>query len=120
MTRLLLDEHLSGKVVGKALQEGGHDARAISGDKELEGLLDEDVLELAIGEERVLVTANVAHFLPLLTVLGESGRSHAGCILIPNSFRNEDFGPLISAISRELEDLSQEEWVDRVRWARRR
>jgi hypothetical protein len=77
------------------------------------------VLELAISENRVLITANVADFLLLLTTLIESGRSHPSCILLPNSFRNEDFGALISAIDHELQEVQPDEWIDRVRWARR-
>jgi len=120
LIRLLLDAHLSGRAIGRALRDRGHDVRAIDAEKNLEGLKDEDVLELAIFEGRVLITANVADFLPLLTALGGSGRSHPGCILIPNSFRNEDFGPLISAIDRELQEVPPDEWTDRVGWARRR
>ena len=78
------------------------------------------MLDLAISEDRVLITANVADFLPLLTTLGESGRSHTGCILVPNSFGNEEFGPLISAIDRELQTVPSDAWSDRVGWARRR
>lgn len=118
MTRLLLDEHLSGKAIGKALQESGHDVRAISGDKELEGLNDEGVLERAIREERVLLTANIVDFIPLITGLNKAGKSHPGCILIPNSFSNEDFGALISAIEQELKDTPEDDWTDRVKWAR--
>jgi hypothetical protein len=77
------------------------------------------VLELAISENRVLITANVADFLLLLTTLIESGRAHPGCILIPNSFRNEDFGALISAKDHELQEVQPNEWIDRVRWTRR-
>ena len=120
MTRLLLDAHLSGRAIGRALQDRGHDVRALDTEKNLEGLKDEDVLQLAISEDRVLVTANVADFLPLLGDLASSGRSHPGCILIPNSFRNEDFGPLISAIDREMQEVPPDEWADRVGWARRR
>jgi hypothetical protein len=119
LTRLLLDSHLSGKAIGQALRHRGHDIRALDAEKDLEGLRDEDVLELAISENRVLITANVADFLPLLTPLIESGRSHPGCILIPKSFRNEDFGPLISAIDRELQEVPPDEWTDRIAWAQR-
>jgi hypothetical protein len=119
LTRLLLDAHLSGKVIGRALRARGHDIRSLDTEKNLEGLRDRDVLGLAISEDRVLITANVADFLLLLTALIESGRSHPGCILIPNSFRNEDFGPLISAIDRELQDVPPDEWIDRIGWARR-
>jgi hypothetical protein len=77
------------------------------------------VLELAISEDRVLISANVAGFLPLLTTLIGSGRSHPGCILLRKSFRNEDFGPLISAIDRELQEVPPDEWTDRIAWAQR-
>jgi hypothetical protein len=40
-------------------------------------------------------------------------------MLIPNSFRNEDFGALISAIDHELQEVQPDEWIDRVRWTRR-
>jgi predicted nuclease of predicted toxin-antitoxin system len=119
LTRLLLDAHLSGRAIGRALRDRGHDIRALDVEKNLEGLRDDDVLELAISEDRVLITANAADFLPLLTALVESVRSHPGCILIPNSFRNEDFGPLISAIDRELQEVPPDKWTDRIGWARR-
>jgi hypothetical protein len=119
LTPLLLDAHLSGKAIGRALRHRGHDIRALDAEQDLEGLRDEDVLELAIAEDRVLITANVADFLPLLTTLIASGRSHPGCILIPKSFRNEDFGPLISAIDRELQEVPPDERTDRIAWAQR-
>ena len=119
MTSLLLDAHLSGRAIGRALRDRGHNIRALDAEKDFEGLRDEDVLELAISENRVLITANVADFLPLLTTLIGSGRSHPGCILLPKSFRNEDFGPLISAIDRELQEVSPDEWTDRIAWAQR-
>jgi predicted nuclease of predicted toxin-antitoxin system len=119
LTRLLLDEHLSGRAIGKALEEHSHDVRAISGDKSLEGLEDDAVLDLAISEGRILVTANVSDFIPLLTRLAEAGKSHTGCLLIPNSFRNEDFGAIVSAIERQLGEVPQEAWKDHVAWLRK-
>lgn len=118
--RLLLDAHISGRAVGRALEEAGHDVRAIDSEQQLEGLSDRGVLELAISEGRILVTIDVGDFLPLTTELNESGRSHAGLICVPKSIRNEEFGVLISGIERALRDTSQEEWIDRVVWARRR
>lgn len=89
-------------------------------EKQLEGLPDRGVLELAISEGRILVTVDVGDFLPLVTELNESGRSHAGLICIPKSISNEEFGVIISAIERALRDTSQQEWIDRVTWATRR
>ena len=119
LTRLLPDAHLSGRTIGPALRVLGHDIRALDAEKYLQGLTNEDVLEPAISEDRLLITATVADFLLLLTTLIESGRSHPGCILVLNSSRNEDFGPLISAIDRELRDVPADEWTDRIRLARR-
>jgi hypothetical protein len=59
-------------VVGKALEAAGHDVYALDSEKELEGMKVPDVLELAISEERVLVTANVSDFVALITELNAS------------------------------------------------
>lgn len=111
-----MDAHVSGRVVGRALEEAGHDVRAMDAEQRLEGLEDEEVLGLAISEGRVLVTADVADFPPLIARMNEAGDHHAGCILVPKSVRHEDFGTLIFGIGRALEGITQEEWTNRVRW----
>lgn len=118
--RLLLDAHISGRVVGRSLSELGHDVRAMDSEQELEGTPDRGVLELAVSEGRILVTIDVGDFLPLIAQLAASGRSHAGLICVPKSISNEEFGALIFAIKSALEEaVQQEEWMDRVVWARR-
>ena len=117
--RILLDAHISGRTVGKALIESGHDVRALDSDVELEGLSDAEVLELAVAEGRVLVTANIRDFEPLLREWAGESRSHAGVILVPSSVRNEAFGLLISGVEETLASTGQEEWVDRVEWLRK-
>ena len=117
--RILLDAHISGRAVGKALVESGHDVRALDSEVELEGLSDPEVLELAAAESRVLVTANIRDFEPLLREWTGEGRSHAGVILIPSTVRNEAFGVLISGVQKTLADITQEGWNDRVEWLRR-
>ncbi|AHY47302.1 Hypothetical Protein RradSPS_2019 [Rubrobacter radiotolerans] len=119
MIRLLLDAHISSRVVGRALEEAGHDVYALDSEKELEGMKDPEVLELAISEERVLVTANVRDFLALISELGAGGRSHPGCICVPRSVRNEEFGLIIAGVNAAVKDTSQEEWIDRVEWIRK-
>lgn len=114
--RILLDAHISGRTVGKSLVEGGHDVRALDPDPDLEGLSDPEVLQLAAAERRVLVTANIRDFEPLLREWAGEGRSHAGVILVPSSVRNEAFGVLISGLEETLADTDQEEWIDRVVW----
>ena len=117
--RILLDAHISGRTVGKSLVEGGHDVRALDSEQELERLSDPEVLQLAATEGRVLVTANVRGFEPLLREWAGEGRSHAGVILVPSSVRNEAFGVLISGVEETLADTDQEEWIDRVVWLRK-
>jgi predicted nuclease of predicted toxin-antitoxin system len=117
--RILLDAHISGRTVGKALVEDGHDVHALDSEPELEGLSDPEVLELAAAEGRVLVTANIRDFEPILREWTGESRSHAGVILVPSSVRNEAFGVLISGVEEMLADTGQEEWVDRVEWIRR-
>lgn len=117
--RILLDAHISGRTVGKALIEGGHDVRALDSEIELEGLSDPEVLELAATEDRVLVTANVRDFEPLLREWAGESRQHAGVILVPSTVRNEAFGVLISGVEKTLAETAQEEWADRVVWLRR-
>ncbi len=105
--------------MGKALAEGGHDVRTLDSEMEFEGLSDPEVLELASVEGRVLVTANIRDFEPLLRERAGEGRSHAGVVLVPSSVRNEAFGVLISGVEETLADTEQEEWVNRVEWLRR-
>lgn len=116
MICVILDAHISGPVVGKALEEEGHNVFSVDQSPELEGLSDSDLLVLARKEERVLITANVRHFLPLLTEIHSRGESHSGCILIPRSIRSENFGALVSGVRAILADTLQEEWVDRIVW----
>jgi predicted nuclease of predicted toxin-antitoxin system len=116
--KILLDAHISGRRVGKALTERGHDVRAIDSDPELEGLSDPSVLELATAEGRILVTANVRDFEPLLREWAGESRSHTGVILVPSSVRNEAFGVLISGIEEMIADTGQDEWIDCVAWLR--
>jgi predicted nuclease of predicted toxin-antitoxin system len=117
--RILLDAHISGRTVGKALIEDGHDVRALDSEVELEGFSDPEILKLAAAEGRVLVTANIRDFEPILREWAGESRSHAGVILVPASVRNEAFGVLISGVEKTLADTGQEEWVDRVEWIRR-
>jgi len=116
LIRFLLDAHISGRVVGRALREDGHDVYAIDSVKELESMPDPEVLELATSEGRVVVTANVRHFMPLVTERNVRGEPHPGCILVPGSIKHEEFSAIISGIRKAVEGTSQEDWVDRVAW----
>jgi len=111
----MLDAHISGSKVGRALQRLGHEVQAT---EKLERVPDVVLLEMATEERRILVTHNARDFLWILKErLPE--KSRAGLVLIPPSIKLNDFGAIISGIHRTVSDLSQEEWVDRVEWMRR-
>jgi hypothetical protein len=118
--RLLLDAHLSSRRVGGPLRRDGHDVHAIGDDRGLDGLTDPQVLELAVQEERMVVTVNAKHFAPLLRTWAEAGRHHTGCILLWG-FRSEEFGPIVIAVRAALEaHPDAEEWRNLVLAPRRR
>ncbi len=83
MARFLLDEMLTG-VICEQLQATGHDCTAIHRDPELRSLPDEQVLELATAQERVLVTRNIDDFVLLDRMWKQLARTHCGIMLVPN------------------------------------
>ena len=99
--RLLLDAHLSGRVVGRHLREQGHDILALDEHRNLEGLDDPEVLELATQEGRILLTHNVKDFPEILRDWADEGREHTGCILVVG-IQLAQFGQLIRSIEVAL------------------
>ena len=106
--RLLLDAHLSSRRIGEPLRERGHDVRAIAAEAELEGLVDEAVLELATADGRILVTRNSRDFVPICRRWAESQREHAGVMLIW-SFRHGQFDEITDGMERLLGPITTEE-----------
>jgi Domain of unknown function (DUF5615) len=100
--RLLLDAHVSGPKVGRSLEESGHDVRALDQEPTLEGLDDDEVLALAAGEERILVTHNVADFPRILREWASAQRAHAGVILV-YGIDHSEFALIAPGIERWLE-----------------
>lgn len=111
----MLDAHISGSKVGRALEGLGHDVKPT---EKMERIPDEVLLEMAAGEGRVFVTHNVKDFAQILRGRPPE-KSHSGLVLIPHSIRLNDFGAIISGIHDTVCGLSQEEWVNRVEWMRR-
>jgi hypothetical protein len=99
--RLLLDAHVSGRAIGRGLRESGHDVLALDEHRELEGLDDPAVLELAALEERILVTFNVRDFPDILQQWAGERRSHAGCVIVVGIAQNE-LGLILRLLTREL------------------
>lgn len=77
--RLLLDEHYSPEIA-RQLRERGHDA-VVAGDVGLLGREDEELLEWATAERRVLLSNNARHLTPLATEWAGEERDHMGILL---------------------------------------
>jgi uncharacterized protein DUF5615 len=108
--RLLLDANLSAKRIGGPLTKHGHDVRAIATEPDLEGLVDELVLELAAADKRVLVTRNSRDFASLCRSWAEAGREHAGVILIW-TLSHHEFSEIVTAVDRwQTEVPRAEDW----------
>ena len=112
--RLFLDAHVSARRIAVALREAGHDVRSADEERALDGWEDERLLELATTEQRVMVTFNVKDFAGIAQRWAESGKHHAGCVLLV-SLDHSQFGAIIRALSRALElRPDQQDWRDRV------
>jgi predicted nuclease of predicted toxin-antitoxin system len=112
--RLLLDAHLSGSRIAGPLRGKGHDVRALSEESDAEGLEDEQVLALAAGERRILVTSDVSDFPRLLRDWAGASRSHNGVILVYGVGTHE-FNAIAHGILRLLQEKPrQAEWNDVV------
>jgi predicted nuclease of predicted toxin-antitoxin system len=110
--RLLLDAHVSGPNVGRRLEHGGHDVRALDQEPALEGLDDDEVLTLAASEQQILVTHNIADFPRILREWATAQRSHAGVILV-YGIDHSEFAVVIRGIELWLETRSDHtDWRD--------
>jgi hypothetical protein len=110
--RLLLDEHVSARKIGRYLRDAGHDVRAITEEPELLGLDDPDVLALAARDDRILATFNHRDFAPLLREWAESSRHHGGCILVFGIDHGE-IGLILRGLTLLfLERNQQAAWLD--------
>jgi hypothetical protein len=110
--RLLLDAHLSARRIARPLRDLGHDVLALAEMRELDGLTDAQVLELATEQRRIVVTRNAKDFAPILRVWAEAGRRHHGCILLW-SLRHDRFAAIVRGIAGELAARPRSrDWID--------
>lgn len=82
--KLLLDEMYPARLA-RALRERGEDAEGVDERAPLRGLADEELLAVAAGEGRALVSENVADFMRLYGEWGAAGRQHAGIVIALSS-----------------------------------
>ena len=110
--RLFLDAHISGPRIARALRERGHDVRAADEERELDGLEDEHLLELAASEGRLMITFDVKDFTVIAGRWAEAGRAHAGLGIVVGIDHGE-FGAILDALSHELDARPAEsDWSD--------
>jgi hypothetical protein len=95
--RVYLDENLS-PAIAELLRQHGIDARAVheAGTVQLD---DRAQLAWATREGRAIVTANVVDFLQLAHEAVATNTEHAGIVLVPSSFRGDEFQVIADAIA---------------------
>ncbi len=117
--RLLLDAHVSGRRIAVALRKRGHEVRAADEERELDGWEDEQLLELAAREERILVTFNVRDFARITSQWAGAGKHHCGCLMITGIDHGE-FGLILRVIDAALQARPDPtDWRDYATWGTR-
>jgi Domain of unknown function (DUF5615) len=118
--RLLLDAHVSGRRIGAALREREHDVLAVDEERDLDGCADEELMELAGVQGRILVTFDVADFPRICRAWLEIGRSHHGCAVVVG-IRHNEFGAILRALEATFAARPHpHEWHDRLAFVSRR
>jgi Domain of unknown function (DUF5615) len=112
--KLFLDAHISARRIATKLRERGHDVRSADEERDLDGYSDEQLLELAAGEDRIFITFDVKDFTVLARRWAEARREHAGCAIVVGMDHGE-FGAIIAAVERELQAKPrQSDWAGRT------
>ncbi len=99
--RLLLDEMISPRVA-QQLRRRGHDVESVAERSDLVGASDDDLLTHAAGEERLLVTLNVADFIALDRDWRTQRRDHGGIVIIASGAFPQDrslVGALVTSLA---------------------
>jgi predicted nuclease of predicted toxin-antitoxin system len=114
--RILLDSHLP-SALARQLQRHEIDAVPLAG--WMEGIYrnaaDEQILEAAYSDRRVLVTYDVRTVPPLLVEWAETGQHHGGVVLVDDrTLPPNDVGGLLRALLLLIHSGGDEAWEDRV------
>jgi hypothetical protein len=117
--RLLLDAHVSARRIGATLRERGHDVLAIAEERSFDGCADEELLELATGQRRIVVTFDAADFPRICRRWLETGRSHHGCAVVVG-IRHHEFGAIMRALHAAFEARPDpRQWHDHLAFVSR-
>lgn len=110
--RLLLDANVSARAIAVPLRKRGHDVLAADEHRTLDGASDEELLELAAAQGRIVITFDVKDFPPLIASWAAAGRRHAGCIVVVG-IRNDAFGTLLGGLAKLFAGRpEQADWKD--------
>jgi len=99
--RLLLDEMYS-SAIAEQLSTRGYDALSVSRRADLRALPDRLIFERMQEERRTIVTNNVRHFVPLITVAEMRGSSHYGVFFTSDrslSRRRDNIGSYVEMLA---------------------
>ena len=118
--KLLLDEMYAPSVAA-LLRDWGHDVVAVKERTDLMGLPDENLVQAATAEGRVVVTEDVSDFAALDRRIAATGRRHSGLVLaearrFPRSGRNharvlaDALAALLSEHGAMLDDIESFVW----------
>jgi hypothetical protein len=94
--KFYLDENMSPKVA-EIMRNLGTDAISAH-EVDMAGASDEEQLDLAARQGRCLVTFNRNDFIELSRLYLDSGRAHSGVIIVPYTFRGDDFKQTAKAL----------------------
>lgn len=121
--KLLLDEHLSPKLVAVV--------RSLAPDLDIVSILDwrhgqfinrpdEQILRTAAREGRTLVTFDLRTIPPILSEFAMSAEDHGGVIFVSaKSFASNDFKGLGHALFSLVNELANVDWLNRVHFLTR-
>ena len=86
--------------------------RSADEERQLDGLADEQLLELAATETRAMITFDVKDFTVIARRWAEAGREHAGLGIVVGIDHGE-FGAILDVLSRELTARpEQSDWAN--------
>jgi len=124
MLRLLLDEHLSPRIIKPFLTRchGANMASVLDWqDARLSGAPDDLLLTEAHRHKLTLVTYDQATIVPLLRSWGEQAIPYSGVIFVDDrTIRQDDLGGLVRALAQLWEKGRNQDWLNRVVYLTRR
>ena len=102
------------------LRERGVDVETVAERRDLVGAPDETVLEAATSERRIVVTRNIADFVPLSQQWLAAGREHAGVVAVAKTFpQDRSFLGAATAALGEMLRSGQHPQPGQVAWLSR-